>query len=1645
MYSTAFLNWVGQNRLDFKTQIYNAADPYTYNYSQSGNALNKKPISQGYWRGIYQYFYDTTNPNTAPWEMLGFTEMPSWWTSRYGPAPYTSDNLVLWEDLANGINWNNGNPVVIEQAVRPGLLDVIPVDSAGNLLEPLNCIVGNYNQNIFRRDWKVGDDAPVEFSYRRSSTYPFDLVRLMALMKPAQFFNLAVDLDNYKYNEEFNQYLVNNRSHLVIKDIEIYGDGIAKTSYLNWIVDYEKQVGIAATENIKTLFDNLDVRLVYRLAGFSDKILLKFFVEKGTPNSNSASLLIPDESYSVLLYDNQPFNRVNYSSVIVQQGSGGEYIVFGNSQSSAYFTTLKPKFGGNWETFEVENSTVRITTEHFEQEQIIPYGTKFYSIQEVAQFISDYGAYLEYLGMQFTEQENELTINWNQMIAEFLYWSQTGWEAGSIVTLNPAAKILVINKDSNIVQPLTLQQFNFVLNQNLYPIQTTDLAILRDDTLFSVTVLNDGDTISYGQFNLSNFEHGVVFDNTTVFGDIIYNLITGLRQTRIALRGTKSAAWNGTVNAAGFIYNQNNIKEWNKFTKYTKGEIVTYKNKYWVATKVIQASELFKEEDWKRTDYDEIQKGLLANSSTRSYESTLYYDVNQANLERDADQLSFSLIGYRPRDYLALADLTDITQVNVYKNLIKNKGTRNSTNAFKGANLPQGGIDYDVYENWAIKAGEFGGVLNNNFIEFRLNEKYLTGNPSIVGLTKGIYNVGVQQEVPLYSVFNYERPITNVDILSTIPSDEPSVLYPTAGYVNYNDVKLAAFFYSQLPLGINKNGVVIPIQEFYVRDYAWIANYKERWEVFTPSSIGQVVAAKNNLNETVTITFDTPHNIRQYDPFAVVNFEENIDGYYIATIIIDPYRVMVNKVLDPSIKTITGQGVGLRLKTQRVATPADIATLPLLNTEFTKNTVWVDTNTDGSWGVYRKGINYQLQNQLTKTSSQSLGSAVAIGEHLGYLIGDSDAGKVYRYTFNDLTQTYQLVQTLTGGTSFGSTIAYADDIYAIAETTGATRNIKLYQLQDTTESDDLILYQTLAVPGVLTTNWGQSISISGDKYWIYVSDIAQNTVYVYRRSHITTPAGNFTIGQTYTISELGDTDFTLIGATTNVVGVSFIATGVGSGTGVAIKSTYVEAATIDADALSLTTAGDNFGTSLSTDYAGDCVVIGAPNQNYGTIDNWGYAYIFDRLVQNIEIQNNVTPTTLQLAWTPTTVQKTVSATNGAPNYTITLNNTVGLNVNDPVVFTTTGSGLSGTEIVSDQVYYIHSIPSGTQIRIKESRFATSPYAIATNASVTATLHVQTESLLVYRNGTIVDDNNYAVINDTLLYTGSLIAGDIVTVSGNEIVYTQTLTTEESPQIGSQFGISLDTNTHASEILVGAPFQLNSQIQEGAVYRFTDGGARYGTIIGTSECNVTTTRKILINGYLVYLPAGNAEDVANTIKSSGITNVTANAVDGKLIISLINTNLAPVNEKLFLSVDDVTTLQELGIEVFTQTQEILCPHTDGPTQFGTVVKFNQYDSFIASAPVGTRYSATTFDFTDDENQDNDTVFDNNATQWIDQSPNFGAVYMFDYISQYEPNIYNTGKFIYAQSVNSPNIVYSPFNSYNQDTDITENNQPRYGTA
>jgi len=1714
MYSLTFLDWIGQNRLNYKTQVFNRSSPWTYNYRDSLNKVNKSLVTQGDWRGLYQYFYDTTTPNTTPWEMLGYANKPNWWEERYGPAPYTSNNQQLWQDLEAGYDygspildskdliigkkyriitlgttdWNivagtsgvaynvNDDITIVNQylgtgtansiitfAARPGLSEILPVNAAGQLLNPIECLLSNYDGNIFKRDWIIGDNAAVELSYRRSSSYPFDCLRIFALSNPAKFYNLCIDLDDYRYNIEFNQYLVDDRKHLIYDDIKIYGNGTAKTSYLNWIVDYQKQQGIKATQNIEDLLYNLDVRLTYRMAGFSDKTLLKFFVEKSNPSATNTSLLIPDASYQVLLYENQPSDKIIFTSVIIQKTKNG-FKVYGNSQKNAYFTTLAPDINSQPLQIIVEGLEVNVYSSSLNEYEYVPYGTEFYNVQDVAQFMLNYGAYTISLGAKYETQLNGIEINWETMVAEFLYWAQIGWVIGATLNCNPAALSLEIDKESHVVQPLTLYKENFVLNQNLFPIQLSNLSIVRDGTNFKVTCLNEGEIVSYGEFNLSNMEHGIVFDNITEFQDIIYNLTTGVRQNRIYTIGSKSAEWNGFLYIAGFIYNQDNIKEWNKNTKYTKGNIVEYKNRYYSATKVIQPAESFQETEWIVTDYNEIQKGLLPNSATRSYESTLYYNSNNANLENEADLLSFSLIGFRPRSYMKAADLTDITQVNVFKNLIKNKGTKNAIDAFKGANLPQGGIQYDLYENWAILSGKFGGSLSENFIEIRLNENKMVGNPGTVSLTTGDFTPGMQQYVPLNKIFNYSQPITNVNVLPTKPYS-PNMVYPDAGYVNFNDVKMSSYFYSDLPNAINKQGDVVPIENVYVRDYIWLADYLGSWKVCTPdilinnynksSPAPVIINLTTNPNGTATLTFNNAHGLEKFDLIIIINFDTSVNGYYTVSEIINPTQILINFVTTEGL-IISGEGTCLKLINQRVSNPTKILNLPLLSSEFTQNTVWVDENDDGAWAVYRKSLNYKRVKELEIEGSTSYGYSVAYNDNFGYLVGDPGdvdntdditPGNVYRYT-GPLDNLLLLETFNTGERSFGQTIAYNNNTIVISQPTATTDKKVFVYVYNSNNSltEDLLLTQEIEPPTTVDS-WGESLAISNDGNYIFIlnnEDALSNNkeIYAYKRQNINLSAEYLTADETYIITSVGTTDFAAISTTTttteNKVGQIFVATGAGTGTGTVTQISYKFAGIIsDIDS----TVGDNFGKSIACDYYADTIVVGAPNSDYTSLtttkSDWGRAVVYNRISQNIEVQSNSVGENAQvftLFVDPSPDTVTVNLLNTYSNNAMELSSTTDISVNDPIVFL--GSGLAATNIITAKTYYVAELIAGNKIKIKTSRSTTDVSTLIEKLSIpegTATATPQFLHVDVTVNGISVQDNNYALVDTTLYYSTYLNAGDIINISQNTFVKVQTLTSTSTPKTGVAFGTSVDITSFGTEIIVGAPFELEDG-NEGGVYRFTDAGGEYGMIIGSEEVNLTTNQSILLNGYMVNLLDGsNAADVAQTINSAKITNVQAASTDqNKLIISLRNMSIAAANHELELTVSSIDTLNELGITIYPNTQLISCPHSETQTQFGSVVKFDESNnSFVASAPTGTRFAATTFDFIDDENQDNDTVFDNNATRWIDTFRNAGAVYMFDYIAKYDETVTEPGAYVYAQSVNSNSLSYGT--------------QPLYGSA
>lgn len=171
-----FSRWTTSNNIDaVSNEFYDADNEWTWNYGTQS--------LPGHWRGVYEYYYDTVRPHTHPWEMLGFTEKPLWWDSQYtrqelneldelvSILSYGPDNTAMWQDLELGIirqgpreNFTDGRYLLENPYRRPGLSEIIPVNSSGELITPFRLFSTGTTQ--IQETWQNStgtDDSDYEF------------------------------------------------------------------------------------------------------------------------------------------------------------------------------------------------------------------------------------------------------------------------------------------------------------------------------------------------------------------------------------------------------------------------------------------------------------------------------------------------------------------------------------------------------------------------------------------------------------------------------------------------------------------------------------------------------------------------------------------------------------------------------------------------------------------------------------------------------------------------------------------------------------------------------------------------------------------------------------------------------------------------------------------------------------------------------------------------------------------------------------------------------------------------------------------------------------------------------------------------------------------------------------------------------------------------------------------------------------------------------------------------------------------------------------------------------------------------------------------------------------------------------------------
>jgi hypothetical protein len=144
----------------------------------------------------------------------------------------------------------------------------------------------------------------------------------------------------------------------------------------------------------------------------------------------------------------------------------------------------------------------------------------------------------------------------------------------------------------------------------------------------------------------------------------------------------------------------------------------------------------------------------------------------------------------------------------------------------------------------------------------------------------------------------------------------------------------------------------------------------------------------------------------------------------------------------------------------------------------------------------------------------------------------------------------------------GSTVGYTFS-------SSTKSNLQVNGLSNAASSIALSRWQTGVNPSILVlaksrsgTVGTQGIVSSGDSIGLVTFDGDDGTAFIPAATISAavdgTPgqtAGTFTIGLSYKILTVGTTDFTLIGAASNTVGLTFTATGAGAGTGTAILTT----------------------------------------------------------------------------------------------------------------------------------------------------------------------------------------------------------------------------------------------------------------------------------------------------------------------------------------------------------------------------------------------------------------------------------------------------------------------------------------------------------
>ena len=1024
-----FLKWTGFNGVDYQTNTYNLDNPKTWNYRTGAKNLTNNLVLPGHWRGIFKYFYDTDRPHTHAWEMLGFSEQPDWWANQYGNAPFTSGNLILWQDLAQGLIKDPANIRIDSNYARPNLLNIIPVDEYGNLIMPdSNGIATDIIQGQLGESWQFGDHSPAETAWRRSSMWPFSVQVLLALAKPAKYCSMLFDTSRITLSPAKQTVYGSKLQLLKLSDLILYRDvvnGVRQTAsgYSVMLIEAGLQRNLNYISHLKADLTGSSYNLIYKAEGFLDKDKLAVRIDSVDPTSVNPGVLLPAEDFSINLTQSNPIISLSVSGLIVQKNQGA-FTVKGYDNFKPYFTVLKPvhsfrdegitvggvsenfvtwqeyKFyqtgqvvsynGKYYRTLHSHTATTSFNANNFQSLPSLPmsggitvaravqyettpttvaYGVKLLTIQDVYDFILGYGKYLESQGFVFDYFQADLNsiLNWDFTAQEFLFWASQNWIDGSLLVLSPfAQQIKFSNIDSSgnqttygVVDDISDPFYQYTLltaDGTAFPPKQYTLS--REENQFVLETLLPNTGFYFAQVNLVQKQHAIVFNNFSMFNDIVYDVETGYRQNRIKLTGFRTAEWNGGLTSPGFVYDEAIVNDWQPFVDYAPADIVRYSGKYYSAAMKVDGSEKFNFADWQGLR-SKPMPGLLPNFEYKITQFEDFYSLDIDNFDIAQQKMAQHLTGYTPRIYLDNIFDDRISQYKFYQGYIKEKGTANAITKLAKASLNNLQGEIEFLETWAFRIGAFGGYNTYQELQINLDNQKFIQNPQVIEFTDFYKNSNdfvyrIPQSDVLVAPTDYDP--TNVfPKLDTMFVDYISDIQ-TAGYVRIDDVTGTAYNINSI-LDIGSPNSIPEGATFWLGFRA-----DGEWDVlrYTRQNIQIIQATIENPGTAIRFTTAQTHNLTVGEVISVSRFIPDLNKVYIVTAIASGTEFIVASSLS-AIPFSSDVYIGLVSKfiSVRFKSFDDLHALPRLTTTIYGDKIWVDDDGTGKWAVYEKINNYK--------------------------------------------------------------------------------------------------------------------------------------------------------------------------------------------------------------------------------------------------------------------------------------------------------------------------------------------------------------------------------------------------------------------------------------------------------------------------------------------------------------------------------------------------------------------------------------------------------------------------------------------------------------------------------------------------------------